>query len=300
MTKYWTWANELKLQDDYTMDKYINLTKKLQSIKSAMTYFNSQLDLINKSKSLNQLAQSAQSDATTKVCDCKPNETNNDEETECGICLGELDNQFTILHCGHMFCYECIKLLSKSPLTKCPMCKIGLTNTTNYVVGVELATNDYGTKINQLIKICKEKKDKIILFSHTKALLENLSKILAEFKIKAKLFNQNEAMSFESDDTQVLILSSESNASGLNFQFVKTVILLEPLEGDYIYRKQIENQIIGRLHRIGQTKPIEFVRLIMMNSIESQIDAANKINDAIFAEKNDEYNLEMNQVEIHV
>lgn len=295
IAKFWSWAIELKLPDDYTMDRYITLSKKLQGIKSAMTYFNSQLDLINKSKALNQ---STQTD-TTKICNCSKG-TDNGEETECGICLGELDDQFTILHCGHMFCYECIKLLSKSPLTKCPMCKIGLSNTTNYVVGVQLTFNDYGTKINQLIKICKEKKDKIILFSHTKELLENLSKILAEYKIKAKLFNQNESICFESDDTQVLILSSESNASGLNFQFVKTVILLEPLEGDYIYRKQIENQIIGRLHRIGQTQPIEFIRLIMMNSIESQIDSANKINDAIFAEKNDEYNLEMNQVEIHI
>ncbi len=287
--KFWDMAVGLDLVDTQSIDKFNYLSKKLQSIKSAMTYFNFQLDLINKTKNigLNEPTNSTQ---------CVHEQT----DTECGICLGELNNQFTILHCGHMFCYECIKLLSKSPLTKCPMCKIGLSNTVNYVVGVEKINNNYGTKINHLIKICKEKKGKIILFSHTKALLNNLSRILGEYKIKAKLFNQNEAISFESDDTQVLILSSESNASGLNFQFVSTVILLEPLEGEYIYRKQIENQIIGRLHRIGQTKPIEFIRLIMMGSIESQIDSANKIADAIYSETNDEFNLPMNQVEIHV
>ncbi len=285
--KFWDTAVRLDLVEPQSIEKLNYLSKKLQTIKSAMTYFNSQLDLINKSK-----AVGTEEPANSTQC------VHEQTETECGICLGELDNQFTILHCGHMFCYECIKLLSKTPLTKCPMCKIGLTNTINYVVGVEKVNNNYGTKINQLIKICKEKKGKIILFSHTKALLENLSKILGEYKIKAKLFNQNEAMSFETDDVQVLILSSESNASGLNFQFVSTVILLEPLEGDYIYRKQIENQIIGRLHRIGQTKPIEFIRLIMMNSIESQIDTANKISDAIYSEKNDEFNLQMEQVEI--
>ncbi len=262
------------------MGQLYSLTKALDEIKSRINYFNSQLDLINKSK----LADESE----THECD----------ETDCGICLGSLDAQFTILHCGHMFCYECIKLLSQTTLSKCPMCKTGITNTTNYLVGVEAKAKDHGTKINQLVKICKQKKNKIIVFSHTKALLNNLSLILAESGIKAKLYNQNEPNTFETDNTQVLILSSESNASGLNFQYVQTVILLEPLEGDYIYRKQIENQIIGRLHRIGQTQPIEFVRFIIANSIESDIDKANKISDAIFADTNDEFNLPLLQSEI--
>ncbi len=264
------------------MGQLYNLTKTLDDVKSRITYFNSQLELINKTKQTEE--------TETHECD----------DTDCGICLGSLDSQFTILHCGHMFCYECIKLLSQSTLTKCPMCKTGITNTTNYLVGVDAKPTDYGTKISKLIKICKEKKSKIILFSHTKALLNNLSSILAKSNIKAKLFNQNEPNTFESDDTQVLILSSESNASGLNFQYVQTVILLEPLEGEYIYRKQIENQIIGRLHRIGQTKPIEFIRFIISDSIETDIDKANKISDAIFADINSEYSLPVIQTEIHV
>ncbi len=260
----------------------MSMEKTLSEIKSKITYFNSQLELINKTK---------QTDET---------ETHECDDTDCGICLGSLDSQFTILHCGHMFCYECIKLLSQSTLTKCPMCKTGIVNTTNYLVGVDAKPTDYGTKISRLIKICKEKKNKIILFSHTKALLNNLSSILAKSNIKAKLFNQDEPNTFESDDTQVLILSSESNASGLNFQYVQTVILLEPLEGEYIYRKQIENQIIGRLHRIGQTKPIEFIRFIISDSIETDIDKANKISDAIYADTNSEYSLPVIQTEIVV
>ncbi len=259
-----------------------SMEKKLKELKSKMTYFNSQLELINKQK------QTSLGETTQHEC----------EETDCGICLGNLDAQFTILHCGHMFCYECIKLISQSTLTKCPMCKTGITNTTNYIIGAEKEAPNYGTKITQVIKICKEKKNKIILFSHTKSLLNNLSTIFSNYKIKAKLYNQNEPNTFETDDVQVLILSSESNASGLNFQFVQTVILLEPLEGDYIYRKQIENQIIGRLHRIGQSKPIEFIRLIILDSIESDIDKINKINDALFADINDEYNLPVTKTEI--
>ncbi len=262
------------------LNTYMSMKKKLDEIKSTMTYFNSQLELINKSK---------QPDKT---------ETHECDETDCGICLGSLDSQFTILHCGHMFCYECIMLLSQTSLNKCPMCKTGITNTTNYLVGVDAKPTDYGTKISRLIKICKEKKSKIILFSHTKALLNNLSSILAKSNIKAKLFNQNEPNTFEFDDIQVLILSSESNASGLNFQYVQTIILLEPLEGEYIYRKQIENQIIGRLHRIGQTKPIEFIRFIISDSIETDIDKANKIADAIYADTNSEYSLPVIQTEI--
>lgn len=61
-----------------------------------------------------------------------------------------------------------------------------------------------------------------------------------------------------------------------------------------MYRKQIENQIIGRLHRIGQDKEINFIRLIMMNSIEHDIDKENKINDAIYSNK--EFDLDMEKV----
>lgn len=267
----WECAISQKLVPDDKIKYDTEMILKLEKIKSTIKYFNSQLDLLNNSNTKSQSEL---------------------YEFDCGICLCNLDAKYTFLYCGHVFCYECIKLVMTTNLTKCPMCKLNLTNTVNYIIGnVQDNKNHigkYGTKITQLIRICEGKKEKIILYSHTPQLLVNVVKILLDSDIKSKLFDSVEYCDFETDDTQVLVLSSLSNASGLNFQFVKTVILLEPLDGDYIYRKQIENQIIGRLHRIGQTNEIEFIRLIMLNSIESQIDVTNKINDAIYINNSDD------------
>ena len=84
---------------------------------------------------------------------------------------------------------------------------------------------------------------------------------------------------------RVLVLSSAFNASGLNIQFATTIIILQPIHGDYARQKQIETQIVGRLHRIGQTKEITLIRLIVKDSIESNIYKENKLLDLIYNNK---------------
>ena len=39
-------------------------------------------------------------------------------EKDCGICLGDLDEKFTILQCGHMYCTECITAILNTKLKK--------------------------------------------------------------------------------------------------------------------------------------------------------------------------------------
>lgn len=67
--------------------------------------------------------------------------------------------------------------------------------------------------------------------------------------------------------------------------YINTIILLQTIEGDYMYRKQIENQMIGRSHRIGQNKEVTFVRLIINNTIEQQMQIENYVCQDILSLK---------------
>jgi SNF2 family DNA or RNA helicase len=57
---------------------------------------------------------------------------------------------------------------------------------------------------------------------------------------------------FNIDDSyKVIMLSSESAASGTNLTKAQQVILLDPVSGSYEYRRNTEWQAIGRAHRMG-------------------------------------------------
>jgi len=67
------------------------------------------------------------------------------------------------------------------------------------------------------------------------------------------------------------MLSSEQSASGTNLTKASQVILLDPIYGNYKYRKGQERQAIGRAHRLGQKNRIKVIRFIIKNSIEEEI-----------------------------
>jgi SNF2 family DNA or RNA helicase len=297
-----TIVQENKL-DKNLLDQVKTQIKILENIQKTMNYFEIQLKEINNATTIVKKEDINSADNLDNK-----NNINYVEvklEKDCGICLGELDEKFTILQCGHMYCTECITTILQTTLKKCPTCKLQLKNTTIYAIDNKHKKSDktidiinlYGTKIANLINICNKMNDKIVLFSHTPTLLQNIHKILNTNNIKSILINKEniyEINEFDKNDSKVLILSSEYNASGLNITCAKNIIILEPLKKDYMYRKQIENQIIGRLHRIGQDKEINFIRLIVIDSIEHQIDKENKINDAIYANK--EFDLDLEKV----
>jgi SNF2 family DNA or RNA helicase len=73
-------------------------------------------------------------------------------------------------------------------------------------------------------------------------------------------------------NAKVILLSSEENAAGIDLTEFNNVIVFEPFE-DSTYCKEIYWQLVGRVHRNGQTKPVSVYRLIMMGTIEEIIYA---------------------------
>ncbi|KAK9861979.1 hypothetical protein WJX84_007298 [Apatococcus fuscideae] len=68
------------------------------------------------------------------------------------------------------------------------------------------------------------------------------------------------------EELRVLLLLVKQGANGLNLTEAQHVILVEPL-----LDPAVEAQAVGRVHRIGQTKPTYVHRFVVEASVEEQV-----------------------------
>lgn len=257
-----------------------------------------------------------------KICNKKVHEKNgdsdsdsdsasdNDEET-CPICLGEIpQDNIGITKCGHRFCYACIKItLAKKNM--CPYCKTKISEKDIFMISYEkyenknndkdknkdildkkTLINEVGTKLANLIYYLKQNDKHTIIFSQWDDLLHRVGDVLTSYKIKNVFCRGNVWMRDKAirtfsndDDIKVIMLSSESAASGTNLTKASQVIILDPIIGSYEFRRNMEGQAIGRAHRMGQKNKVTVVRFVIKNTIEETIYNDNKITDLVH--KND-------------
>jgi SNF2 family DNA or RNA helicase len=216
----------------------------------------------------------------------------------CPICLDDIID-IAITKCGHKFCQECIheyveELKHRNP--KCPKCNIEIKIEDIYLLKDtieqplilsetseldKLVIKLKSTKIANIIYYLKNnlnKGDKCILFSQWDPMLNKIGKLLQEEKINVKfctgtVYERTRAIKdFTNDPTcNVIFLSSENAASGINLTAANKVIFIEPVHGEYQYRKDIENQAAGRVLRINQKRKVEIIRFIIKGTIEQEI-----------------------------
>ncbi|MCO5598663.1 hypothetical protein L7F22_052760 [Adiantum nelumboides] len=88
---------------------------------------------------------------------------------------------------------------------------------------------------------------------------------------------------FKNDaDTNVLLLHSEAQSSGLNLVCAQNIFLLEPL-----VNHALELQAIGRVHRIGQMKPTTVFCYQVIDTVEQRIvNLARRRNQSLFTREN--------------
>ena len=217
-------------------------------------------------------------------------DSNNDIEN-CCICMGDLEKYDIGLNetCGHIFCYQCVTEYLKIQ-KQCPLCKKEMTKKTIYRIEnntccnenlTEMAKliNEVGTKMANLIHYIKNNENEhIIIFSQWDDFLEKINNILSKHGIRnvycyGNIWQKQKAINtFNSDnDCNIILLSSSTVASGINLTKAKQVILLDPVYGNYEYRKSTEWQAIGRTYRIGQTSSVKVVRFVINNTIEEEI-----------------------------
>ncbi len=75
----------------------------------------------------------------------------------------------------------------------------------------------------------------------------------------------------------IFLLSLKAGGTGLNLTSADTVIIYDPW-----WNPAVEAQATDRTHRIGQTKPVTSIKLVVKNSIEEKILELQKKKDHIF------------------
>lgn len=223
-----------------------------------------------------------------------------DNDDSCGICLGNIgDEQIGVTKCGHIFCYECIKL-TVNQKQQCPVCMKSITINEIYQISYEKQTNtkcitnklelinNIGTKLANLVFYLKSIDDHVVIFSHWDELLKRIGDVLNSHGIKnvfcrGNVWQRDKILrTFNEDDSiRIIMLSSESAASGTNLTKASKVIFIEPIDGTADYIQQTEWQAIGRVYRLGQAKTVEIIRFIVKDTIEEEIYKNNLKNKTI-------------------
>jgi SNF2 family DNA or RNA helicase len=220
---------------------------------------------------------------------------------ECAICLDTIpEDDVGVTKCGHIYCYECLKLVIQQS-HRCPYCRKQLKDSEIYMLSYERKKktkqtkeeiekddliNDVGTKLANLIFFLIDSDTHTILFSQWDDLLRKVGTVLDTYNIKnifcrGNVYQRDKAIRRFNDenDIKVIMLSSESAASGTNLTKASQVVFLDPIYGEYQHRKDTEMQAIGRAHRLGQTEELRVVRFIIKNTIESEIYEQNVEQD---------------------
>ncbi len=114
---------------------------------------------------------------------------------------------------------------------------------------------------------------KVLLFSQFTTLLQSLFPALDEAKIRFEYLDgattkrQTHVDHFnQSADIPLFLLSLKAGGTGLNLTSADRVIIYDPW-----WNPAVELQAADRTHRIGQTRPVMTVKLVVRDSVEEKI-----------------------------
>lgn len=126
----------------------------------------------------------------------------------------------------------------------------------------------------ELVQILTEHNKKVLLFSSFTSLIDLLTQELKQNQISYYILTGSTSKeerrklvhAFQTDTTQVFLISLKAGGTGLNLTAAEAVIHIDPW-----WNLSAQNQATDRAHRIGQNANVQVYRLIMKNSIEEKI-----------------------------
>ncbi|KAI8910476.1 SNF2 family N-terminal domain-containing protein [Gorgonomyces haynaldii] len=189
-------------------------------------------------------------------------------------CGAPVDDMIFVSDCSHLCCADC------RAKKQCITC--GKKDHFVQVMDQDLEPllNGSCTKIEELVRDLKEVKQqdpsiKSIVFSQWTSMLQLIKDQLSHHGFKSVALTgqmtrqqRYEAMeTFKSDDRYtVFLVSLQSGGVGLNLVRASRVYIIEPY-----WNPAVESQAIDRVHRLGQTRPVEAIRFIIKRSIEENM-----------------------------
>ncbi|XP_004673973.1 PREDICTED: E3 ubiquitin-protein ligase SHPRH [Condylura cristata] len=213
----------------------------------------------------------------------------------CPICARQLGKQWAVLTCGHCFCNECISIIieqysvgSHRSSIKCAICRQTTSHKEiSYVFTSEKASQEedipvkgsHSTKVEAVVRTLMriQRKDpgaKALVFSTWQDVLDIISKALTDNNMefaqisRVKTFQENLSAFKHDPQINILLLPLHTGSNGLTIIEATHVLLVEP-----ILNPAHELQAIGRVHRIGQTKPTIVHRFLIKATIEERMQA---------------------------
>jgi len=225
------------------------------------------------------------------------NQSQDSNPETCPICEDKLGIEWAVFSCGHCFCCQCTTYLEQQNGVRfrrggarlnCPMCREPtLSEEISFVVMTDQKDSDdddiqvkgsYSVKIEAIVRkvlqISKsDPEGKIIIFSTWQDVLSIISDALVENDVKFnyavgsnKRFQASLAAFKSLPSIKVILLPLKLGAKGLNIIEATHVILVEPT-----LNPANELQAVGRIHRIGQTRPTFVHRFIVRDTVEERI-----------------------------
>lgn len=219
------------------------------------------------------------------------------DKNDCRICYDIIaESSLAILPCSHVFCYDCITPFVEKSKT-CPLCRHEVPKVSDvFRIRIKepdqlpnnletLDTSKYSSKLMGVYRYITEliesdKNARIILFLQFKDLTDFMAKSFKELKVECARVSgtvfqrQNAIAKFkESQDTRLIMMSSEDSVSGINLTEATHVILLHPFYTDTGEAVDLayEKQGISRAYRFGLNHPLKIVRFAVRGTIEEQI-----------------------------
>lgn len=207
----------------------------------------------------------------------------------CPICHQMPTDRYCVLNCAHNLCMVCMTHFVKfnrgqRHTFNCPVCRCEQHFDEVYSVTCNKNSEDvclqlkgsYSSKIDEIVrcvlKLRKEESDvKIIIFSHWDNILNVIKRALESNSITYRVNTGNFSKMIHefknySLNVTCLLMNLKLGSKGLNLTEATHVFLVEP-----ILNPAEELQAIGRIHRIGQTRPTFVHRFIVSNTIEETI-----------------------------
>jgi len=217
-----------------------------------------------------------------------------DNDIECSICLQYFEDPVctTCKPIPHIFCRDCITgAINRhgSNDGPCPVCRAPVKVSTLKRVlmsstaakeknneGTFLFRSKYLGLVTELEKIRDtEPNSKSLVFSQFTSTLKWMQEELPKRGFSFRTLSGDMSMpkraqalrEFQSDPpTTVFLLSMRSGAVGINLTQANRVFIMEPA-----LNPALEAQAIGRVHRLGQNRPVEVIRLIIEDSIDTRL-----------------------------
>ena len=243
---------------------------------------------------------------------------NNNEE--CSICLELMDRPMET-PCGHLYCGDCIQgIIANAALDKalCPLCRAPVKAADLKRPGGEpeplpavlldqppdltleerrkLAAPSKTAMLSKLTWLVgklkalhkEDRTAKVLVFSQFNQTLEWLQSELPKRGFQFRTLRGDMSMAarkkaleeFQNDPpTTVFLLSLRAGAVGVNLTQANHVVVMEPC-----LNTALEDQAIGRVYRMGQTREVHVYRVACANSVEERIIMLQRIRKEAGAE----------------